>query len=341
MSTFNDSQMRELEWNKQPNPPHSLQHRLREPDQRFYHSGSASQPEFAARHDSCSSMPTVALLNLLITSTKKFEDLSGLPKPSPEDKGGLYNKKHHRNKSLVDTNDHDYICRTQKLNKVPNDHLSVNTDPKNGSVIRWTPGSHLLYFVSRENLAKGDGKLEKIRESMDVATQSWQSTGINLAFQETRVRKEATFVVFYDPTLDTETYAIAFFPHADDRYIRIGHRTFRSQYIKHMARVLGHELGHVLGLRHEYWRNLGESDNVHHFPTEDHDNHSIMNNMNVHDLSLLVLSPLDCANIKELYDLPAGSQTGFTIANCDPVPLQRYRISFSSKVGSSMRRRSF
>jgi hypothetical protein len=341
MSSSVNNEMRELDSNKQLDSPSFVQHSLRVLGHHF-HRSDLSEPI-----ERCNLSPpsfTVALKHLPITTPNKVKDASGRFKPSPEDnldKQGLYKGRQHQNESVVDRSKHGYICSTQMPSKVMSDHLSVNTDTISGSVIRWTPGSHLLYFMSSDNLAKGDGKRETMRESMDVATQSWQSTVLNLTFQETRVRKEATFVVFYDPNLDTKTYAVAFFPGTEDRYIRIGPRAFRPKYIKHMSCVLGHELGHVLGLRHEYWKDRKESDNVHHLPTEDHDDFSIMNTKNVHDLSLFVLSPLDCANIKDLYDLLAGPHTGFTITNCDPVPLQRYRISFSSNVGGSMRRRSF
>jgi hypothetical protein len=310
MNAFEDSQMRDLYWNKQSDSSPSFQHK-------FHQLG---EPWSTAKCDSCSRTSTTAVQNTPLTSPNNVQDTNGFFQPSHEDKEGLYKKKHHQNGSRVDTGKHGYNCSTQKPQKVKNHHLSVNADPTNGSVIRWAPGSRLRYFVSRTNLAKDDGKLEKMRAAIRIATENWQSTGMNITFLETPVREEATFVVIYRP-LDTDYYAKAFFPGAEYRYICISSVMFEPQHVEHMSCVLGHEIGHVLGLRHEFWKRLHERDNARYFPTEDHDSASIMNNENVYDLSLFVLSDPDRKNIRRFYALQAGSQYDFTITNYDPVPL--------------------
>jgi hypothetical protein len=323
MSTFDNSQMRQLSANKQRTCPFSIQRELREVGQPFYHSVSSSQPETAALCDSFSSMSTVALHNLPNSSPNKFEDTNKLPKPSPGEKEGLYNKNKYHGKELsVDGSKHEYICSTQKSDKVTNGHLSVNTRLNNDSVIRWTPGSELLYFVSSANLDKDDGKLEKMKAAMHIATQNWQSTEVNITFHETTLRKNATFVVFYDPKVPTGTYGIAFFPGEDDRFVRIGSSMFETENVDYMSHVLGHEIGHVLGLRHEFWEYLfNEGNNARYFPTNDHDHDSIMNNRNIRDLSRFVLSDKDRKNIRHFYALSAGPQYDFTLIDCDPVSL--------------------
>jgi hypothetical protein len=315
MNAFEDSQMRDLDWNKQSDSSPSFQHK-------FHQLG---EPWSTAKCDSCSRTSTTAVQNTPLTSPNNVQDTNGFFQPSHEDKEGLYKKKHHQNGSRVDTGKHGYNCSTQKPKKVKNHHLSVNADPTNGSVIRWSPGSLLPYFVSSANLAKDDGKLEMMKVAMQAATQDWQSTNVDIIFQETHVRKEATFVVFYDPDLDDETYPIAFLPGTDDRYIRIGNRMFKTIHVKHMSRVLGHEIGHVLGLRHEFWQKWVEegieTGSARYFPTSEIDDDSIMNDENIYDLSLFVLSASDRTHIRDLYNLPAGSHNGLTITDCDPTPL--------------------
>jgi hypothetical protein len=320
MHAFEDSQMRKLDRNKQPKYTPSVQHILLELDQRLHPSCSASQAGPTAQCDSYSPTSTVTFQHLPMTPPNKFEYTNGIFKQSLEGNESFYKQKQHRNESVVYTKKHGYTCSTQKPNEVMSDDLSVNVDRDKGSVIRWAPGSQLRYFVSRTNLAKDDGKLENMRAAIRIATENWQSTGMNITFLETPVREEATFVVIYRP-LDTDYYAKAFFPGAEYRYICISSVMFEPQHVEHMSCVLGHEIGHVLGLRHEFWKRLHERDNARYFPTEDHDSASIMNNENVYDLSLFVLSDPDRKNIRRFYALQAGSQYDFTITNYDPVPL--------------------
>jgi hypothetical protein len=315
MNTFKDSQMRNLDRNKHSDSSTSFQHN-------FHQLG---EPWATAKCDSCSRTPTTAVQNSPLTPPNNVQDTNGFFQPSHEDKEGLYKKKHHQNGSRVDTGKHGYNCSTQKPKKFKNDHLCHNADPTNGSVIHWSPGSLLPYFVSSANLAKDDGKLEMMKIAMQVATQDWQSTSMDIIFQETHVRKEATFVVLYDPDLDDATYAIAFLPGTDYRYIRIGNRMFKTEHVKHMSRVLCHEIGHVLGLRHNLWQerveNGTETGSARYFPTSEIDDDSIMNHENVYDLSLFVLSASDRTHIRDFYNLPAGSHNGLTITDCHPTPL--------------------
>jgi hypothetical protein len=240
----------------------------------------------------------------------------------PSSRHKEYHEHRHRKDHFSSACKFGHACLTEALNKPLANGLSINVIGSNSTVGRWAPGSKLLYYISRKGLPNIKEAFESIHTGMVTAATQWELTGININFQETLCREDATFIVVYDADLGSDTtYAFAFFPGDQNCIIHIGPRMFRHEYINYIPNVLCHELSHVLGLRHEFWAESHEPGRACYFPNVVIDRASIMNDKNAHDLSLFVLSALDHKNIRDFYHIPAGSRTGFAITDCNPAPL--------------------
>jgi len=216
----------------------------------------------------------------------------------------------------------EYVCKTQStlLPKVQSRSLSLHINPGTRFVNRWRPGSILLYFISLKNLPNGRATLECIREGMNQATNEWHRADINISFQETQSRDGAAFTVIYDAKLPRTDFAQAFFLGDSERIIRIGPLAFEPAHVKYIAKVVNHELGHVLALRHDFWEDAGEGkgEPAWYFPSKDLNHSSIMNHRNAFNLSLLVVGDRDRDEASRFYKLAAGKYGDVEVVDVDP-----------------------
>lgn len=214
---------------------------------------------------------------------------------------------------------HIYVCKTRACEMDTSKCLAFNVTRAKNVVGRWATGSTVSYFVSNTGL--NSTQVEAVTASMAIAASSWASSGLDLIFNETRREEDATFLVAYDRLMKTNTYARAFFPGESRRVIEFGRLLLNNSI--DMSNVFTHELGHVLGLRHEFWDVIlpKEEDNVVHYPSNKRDEDSIMDHRKAYNLPLLVMSDMDRQIIPEFYDLPAGQQGDFIIEDYIPTPI--------------------
>lgn len=149
-------------------------------------------------------------------------------------------------------------------------------DAVNKKFTRWSPdlALHLTYAL---NIAPGSPHYQTVRQGMWDACAGWASV-CNVKFEEVplplpmtagTVVKDYTatepsrpvFIVQVQPDIPEGAIAMAFFPRSlpSDRILRI----FDSCLIQTaypLAGVLRHELGHVLGFRHEHAQMGGEGE---------------------------------------------------------------------------------
>jgi hypothetical protein len=135
----------------------------------------------------------------------------------------------------------------------------------NGQVARFTPGSTLSYCVLKSTFGS-DAKYQAIVDNMKAATREWSQT-INLKFQHEPSHDDSTpgtvppdgitFTVRLVPPGDPDApIASAFFPGdpATERHLLVFSDYFSPDLIFDKVGVLRHELGHVVGFRHEHIR---------------------------------------------------------------------------------------
>jgi hypothetical protein len=130
-----------------------------------------------------------------------------------------------------------------------------------GKLVRWKDGLVLAYYILRNSFAD-DREYRMVRQAMESATDAWQRTcGVAFGYvptlddNPTPTMEGAKFVVRkYDS--GGRFIAAAFFPtdSPDRRRVFIDPSFFADDLIFDRTGVLRHELGHVLGFRHEHIR---------------------------------------------------------------------------------------
>lgn len=128
-----------------------------------------------------------------------------------------------------------------------------------GKPVRWKPGTVLSYCVLR-NTFTSDDRYELARESMAAATEAWESTcGVNFEYRPELDDSATTTpagVLFTVREIDAggQFIASAFFPTdpPNRRRVLIDPSYFDEDLGFDRVGVLRHELGHVIGFRHEH-----------------------------------------------------------------------------------------
>ncbi|MDQ4146841.1 MAG: M57 family metalloprotease [Pseudomonadota bacterium] len=131
---------------------------------------------------------------------------------------------------------------------------------RDGKIVRWRDGLELTYCVLKGTF-RTQAEYELVRDTMEGATTDWSQTcGVAFRHVETLDESPGTKipagVLFAVRGINAQGQfiAAAFFP--DDprsrRRVLIDHSYFTTSFDK--RGVLRHELGHVLGFRHEHIR---------------------------------------------------------------------------------------
>ncbi|PVH68135.1 zincin [Cadophora sp. DSE1049] len=120
-----------------------------------------------------------------------------------------------------------------------------------GLIPRWKKGSTVNYTAYGRGYLGPDHAFYAAYRLYEAA-EKWNNLDIGIKFKWVSKLEDAAFVLAYGGD-GGSTLAKAFFPNDRDlNTVFVYQRAFQAGFVNNMANIFLHELGHVLGLRHEF-----------------------------------------------------------------------------------------
>ncbi|KAH8175211.1 metallo-peptidase family m12 domain-containing protein [Sarocladium implicatum] len=124
---------------------------------------------------------------------------------------------------------------------------------------RWAPGSVIKWVAMKEGF-KSAADADYAAEHLNMACQKWNELSIGVTFEWVTNLADATFALWHGGSQGS-ALASAFFPNPHDLSMMLVYNPVFSMptWKANMWKVFMHELGHVLGLRHEFALDINPS----------------------------------------------------------------------------------
>ena len=128
-----------------------------------------------------------------------------------------------------------------------------NPEPLNLSlnILRWKYDSVIKWFAWKNGYQCKEDAYHAA-SSLRRATDAWNYVKVGVTFKEVKTAEEANFILFYGGDKGTQL-AKAYFPNnRKPNPVRVYCHIFQPDWKENLWKVFTYELGHVLGLRHEF-----------------------------------------------------------------------------------------
>lgn len=218
-------------------------------------------------------------------------------------------------------------CGTENLRA--SSFTAIRVGFGDGKAPRWTPGSTIPYTMLIDKFPSDEDREHAMR-CLEGAASAWNAKNFGVKFQRVEPLEPHVFDLAYgEPGMHDKYLALAFFPGVPNwhRTVYVCERALAiKKYRTYLTGILCHELGHVLGLRHE-WPAMDENERSDLGPglqLGSKKDNGVMNYY-LDQPEKWQITDFDVSGIKEFYGQRSGKKyRGYKIVDRDP-ELRRLR----------------
>ena len=124
-------------------------------------------------------------------------------------------------------------------------------------VPRWDvykqPGRQLQYFLDVAGFPSAE-RADQAAQAFQKAADEWNALNLGIKIVATEDQASASFNLRHWKPDDPKdfTLAVGFFPNEVGQDVWVYSTSFQPKYINRLPNIFAHEIGHILGLRHEF-----------------------------------------------------------------------------------------